>query len=347
MRRLQVAQAGKINLNSALMTTPKALTFSILRILSDGQFHSGTRLAQQFYVSAASIHNALKTVSEYGLKLNRVKGRGYQLLQAPQWLIADKINLYLPEPNVFDICVLPHAESSNTLLLQRAANGVPSGSVLAVEWQTAGRGRMGRRWHSELGNSLTFSLLWRFETGLVSLSGLSLAVGLALVRTLRKLGVSEVGLKWPNDLVSEHGKLAGVLIEAQGEARGACAVVIGIGLNFQSAENIKTQLNHGVSDLSQYLPQPIERNRLLALLLQTLAEILAEFSQTGFKSMRAEWEAEHYYQNRMIKMQLPDGQEMTGTVSGITEEGALRVETTRGEQIFHAGEISLREVLCC
>ncbi len=329
------------------MSSPKTLTVAILRILSDGHFHSGTRLAQQFFVSATSIHNALKDVSTLGLTLNRVKGRGYQMLNPPQWLIADKIKLHLPEQHTFDICVLPCAESSNSVLLQRAAQGAPTGSVLAVEWQTAGRGRMGRRWHSDLGSALTFSVLWRFETGLTSLAGLSLAVGLALIRALRKLGVSEVGLKWPNDLESKQGKLAGILIEAQGSAQGTCLAVIGIGLNLHTSETVKSQLNQYVSDLSGFLPQPIERNRLLALLLQALAEMMHEFSQAGFKSLRAEWEAAHFYQHRLIKMRLPDGQTISGTVSGVSDEGALRVATPQGEQCFHAGEISLREALCC
>ena len=139
----------------------------------------------------------------------------------------------LRTPDFFQIELADSAVSSNTVLLQRAALGAASGSVLAVEWQSAGRGRLGRVWHSGLGSALTFSLLWRFEFGLSALSGLSLAVGVAMMRALEKIGVSDIGLKWPNDVLTKSGKLAGILIEAQGDMLGPSLVVIGIGMNLR------------------------------------------------------------------------------------------------------------------
>lgn len=329
-------------MNSSPLLTPKLLTFSVLRLLADGKFHSGEVLARQLGVSRASIHNALRDVGQYGLTLYSVRGRGYQLVEPPQWLDAGRVRAALKAPENFHIEIADSAVSSNTVLLQRSAQGAPSGSVLAVEWQSAGRGRLGRTWHSGLGNALTFSVLWRFPFGLAALSGLSLAVGVALMRALRKLNVADAGLKWPNDVLSKQGKLAGILIEAQGDMLGPSLVVIGVGLNLRLPQAVVQRIDQPVSDLAGAVAGMPERNALLAVLLQELADMLDEFARLGFASLRAEWERYHVYQNRQVKMLLPDGSQTVGVVRGVTEEGALQVETAQGMQVFNAGEISLR-----
>lgn len=329
------------------LAPPKPLAFSLLRLLADGEFHSGELMARQLGVSRASVNNALQGIDQYGLTLFRVRGRGYRLLEQPQWLDAHKVRASLSTPDAFHLDVFDTVSSSNSVLLQRAALGASRGSVLAVEWQSAGRGRLGRAWHAGLGNALTFSLLWRFNCGLAALSGLSLAVGVAVMRALRKLNATEIGLKWPNDLIDSRGKLAGILIEAQGDMLGPSAVVIGIGLNLRVAEVVAQRIDQAVSALALSLPQLPERNALLAKLLQELRGVMEAFAEQGFAPLRAEWESYHRYQNRQVRMLLPDGRQLQGVVLGVTDEGALRIETEQGRQIFNAGEISLREAACC
>ncbi|HLY96420.1 MAG TPA: biotin--[acetyl-CoA-carboxylase] ligase, partial [Sideroxyarcus sp.] len=244
---------------------PRALTFSLLRCLADGEFHSGEVLASQFGVTRATVHNALQDVESYGLTLYSVRGRGYRLARPLQWLDADLIRAGLGEArDDLHVEILDCAASSNALLLQRAAQGAASGTLLAVEWQSAGRGRRGRAWHSALGDALTFSLLWRFDSGLAALSGLSLAVGIAMMRALAELGVPGVGLKWPNDVLLNDGKLAGILIEAQGDMLGPSAVVIGIGLNLVVPDELRERIEQPVSALAaEGRPAP-ERSLVLA-----------------------------------------------------------------------------------
>ena len=322
---------------------PGQLTFALLRRLADGEFHSGEVLARQFGVTRATVNNALRDVERYGLTLYSVRGRGYRLARPLQWLDADLIRAGLgAERDALHVEILDYADSSNALLMQRAAQGEASATVLAVEWQSAGRGRLGRAWHSGLGDALTFSLLWRFESGLAALSGLSLAVGVAMVRALDELGVPGVGLKWPNDVLLNDGKLAGILLEAQGDMLGPSAVVIGIGLNLTVPEALRERIDQTVSDLASLdMPVP-ERNRLLAVSLKNLAAVLREFAERGFAPLRAEWESRHVFQQHPVKLSLPDSSQITGTVLGVTDEGALRLATEQGEQVFHAGEVSLR-----
>ncbi len=325
------------------LAAPKPLTFVLLRLLADGEFHSGEEMARCLELSRASVHNALQDAAHFGLTLHSVRGRGYQLAQPLHWLDAGVIADYLADVrDCLHLQVLDHATSSNALLMQRAVQGAASGSVLALEWQSAGRGRLGRVWHSGLGNALTFSVLWRFDKGLAALSGLSLAVGVATVRALHELGVHGVALKWPNDVLLPQGKLAGILLEAQGDMLGPSAVVIGIGLNLAQPSQADSKIDQAVGDLSACGIPLQERNRVLALLLKHLVLMLREFALHGFAPLRSEWESYHLFQQRPVKLLMPDGAVVEGVVRGVTEEGALRLETLQGVQVFHAGEISLR-----
>lgn len=333
----------------AVNTAPKPLTLALLRLLADGKFHSGEILALRMGVSRASVNNALHGIDQYGLTLYSVRGRGYCLSKPPQWL--DEAQVYAAlaaQAGDFQLEVLDSAASSNTLLLQRASQHAPSGSVLAVEWQSGGRGRLGRTWHSGLGNALTFSLLWRFECGLSGLSGLSLATGVALMRALQSVGVNGARLKWPNDVLGAGGKIAGILIEAQGDMLGPSAVVIGIGINLTLPQQVSQQIDQPVSDLSQIAAELPDRNVLLAVLLRELAKVLQEFSAKGFAGLREEWENAHLYQNKPVQLLLPDGTVVHGIVRGVNQDGALlaEIESAAGIQpemrVFHAGEISLR-----
>jgi len=324
---------------------PNARTWQLLNLLADGEFHSGEILAGQLGVSRASVFNALARVSECEVVLQRIRGRGYRLVRPWQRLERDEILRWLGrEAGQFDIEILPHASSSNLLLLQRAgldvaSGGAPSGSVLAVELQTAGRGRRGRAWYSGLGTALTFSLLWRFSGGLNALTGLSLAVGVAQVRALSRLGAHGVFLKWPNDILTQQGKLGGVLIETQGDMLGPSTVVIGIGMNYTLPAELLRKIDQPASALDEVCSTLPTRNQLLATLLQELAHVLRQFEQDGFAALRNEWEQYHIHQNIPIRLHMADGQAVSGIACGISDIGELRLETSQGTRCFNTGDV--------
>ncbi|MEW5903464.1 MAG: biotin--[acetyl-CoA-carboxylase] ligase [Pseudomonadota bacterium] len=320
---------------------PRPLTFTLLRMLADGAFHSGEDMAQRCGITRASVHNALHSVSEeFGVVLQSVRGRGYRLARPLYWLDATAIAAAAGEVHErLQLEILDQATSSNALLMQHAAQGAPGGSVLAVEWQTAGRGRLGRRWHAGLGDALAFSLLWRFGCGLAGLSGLSLAVGVAVIRTLRELGVHEARLKWPNDVLLPQGKLAGILLEAQGDVLGPSAVVIGIGLNLAPPA---AALDQPAGDLLTCGVSLQQRSQVLGGLLRHLVQVLTTFEAQGFAALREEWEAAHQYAQRPVSLLMPDGTRIDGVALGVDDEGALRVETAGAVRLFHSGEVSLR-----
>ena len=331
---------------------PGTLTFTLLHLLADGEFHSGEVLAQQLRISRASVNNALRGIEHFGLTLFSVRGRGYRLSQPLQLLNAQRIEeLMGARRSAFKIEILDSGTSSNTLLLQRVKQdsdnngGASSGSVLAVEWQSSGRGRRGRCWLSSLGSSLTFSLLWHFDCGLSALSGLSLAVGVGLIRAFRALGIQDVQLKWPNDVLGKQGKLAGILIEAQGDMLGPSTVVIGIGINLDLQKMLTQQIDQPSTSLAHILGDASlvpERNQMLAAILVELDGILHEFSKLGFAAFRAEWQKYHGFQNQRVQLLLPDGSNVSGIVRSVANDGSLELETAQQISRFSVGEVSLR-----
>lgn len=321
----------------------KALTFSVLRQLSSSEFSSGEAIARQLGISRGSVWQALQDLDQHGIQIFRLAGRGYRLAEAVHWLNRDEIHAALGNNNrLIQLEVMDVAESSNSILMQKAALGAEHGSCLAVELQTHGRGRRGRTWHTSLGGSLTFSLLWRFSQGASFLSGLSLAVGVALMRAMEQAGIRNTYLKWPNDVLHQEQKLAGILIELQGDMLGPSAAVIGIGLNLKLAAPARANIDQAATDISAIQPDLPNRNHLLALILNHLCDVLLQFEAEGFGRLREEWSRHHFYQDLPVRMLLPDGSAYHGRVTGVAEDGALLVRGADGERRFTSGEISMR-----
>ncbi len=320
--------------------TPR--TWQLLRLLADGAFHSGEELGEALGISRATVFSSLAQVADFGVQLQRVRGRGYRL--AGGWDCLERgqiLDALSADAGRFDLEILQQAGSSNTELLKRAAQGAAAGSVLAVELQTAGRGRIGRVWHTGLGNALTFSLLWRFERGLHALSGLSLAVGLAICRALKRVDAAGVALKWPNDILAGNSKLGGVLIEAQGDMYGPSSVVIGIGINCTLPHKIMQSIDQRAISLDRLCVAPPGRNRLFAMLLQELARVLDEFECSGFAALRAEWERNHAFQDLPVALHMPDGAVIDGINRGVGEGGELILETAQGLRQYNSGEVGV------
>jgi len=320
----------------------KPLAAGVLARLADGGFHSGEALARSLESSRASVWNAVRELEATGIEIYKVHGRGYRLPYPVTLLDRAVIDRHLSgHAGCFAIEVLNTVESTNTVALQRAADGAPDGTVIAAEWQSGGRGRLGRKWHAGVGEALTFSLLWRSARGAGALSGLTLAVGVALARALGSAGAERVVLKWPNDVLWRKGKLAGVLTELQGDALGPTAVVIGVGVNVRLSEATRARIGQAAADLETACGAVPDRNRLLAGVLMALDRVLEAFGRDGFAAVRDEWQRHHAQQGRRITLTLPDGRRRSGRARGVAEDGAFLLETAAGTQRFHSGEITL------
>lgn len=228
--------------------------------------------------------------------------------------------------------------STNADLLARAPQLLEP-VLLVAEHQTAGRGRAGRSWLSSSENSLTFSLAWKFERGPQVLSGLPLAVGVALGDALGQLGV-QVQLKWPNDVLKDGDKLAGILIETQSAAGGGTWAVIGIGLNLIMPDEVEAQLGRSAAG-APWLAR-MERDLLMAALLDTLADALRLFAHQGFAAFSARWNLLHAWQGQTVVI-LDNGQVLQeGLAAGVDDSGRLLLDTAEGRIPVLAGDVSLR-----
>lgn len=337
-----------------------ALTFLALRRLADGHFHSGEDVARALGRSRATLSAALKVAPELGVELFSVRGKGYRLSEPIEFLDTSLIAARLAGTRV-RLEVVDEIESTSTRLLELAAAGAASGTCLAAEWQSAGRGRRGRGWVSSVGGSLTFSLLWRFERGAGHLGGLSLAVGAAVARALATCGAQRVQVKWPNDVVVDFRKLAGMLVETSGEMQGPSVAVIGVGVNYRLGERVMDRIDQPVIDVahcsgaasaasssassaaSSSAACVASRSELLASLLAELAHALDDFERRGFAGVRESWLALHAYQGRRVRVVPPREAPFEAQVIDVAPDGALVVRTDDARTLtLSSAEISLR-----
>jgi BirA family transcriptional regulator, biotin operon repressor / biotin---[acetyl-CoA-carboxylase] ligase len=329
-------------------TVPKAplptATFSVLKLLSDREFRSGETIASALDISRGTVWNAIRAAEQAGLQMDKARGRGYRLARRIDWLDREAIEAALAETaEHFELKLVSCLDSTSTTLAEETQRGAPSGSVLIAEWQTHGRGRRARRWVSGIGEAATFSLLWRFDDGPAALCGLSLATGLAVARALEKLGVMGIALKWPNDLVWNGLKLAGILIELSGEAQGPSAAVIGVGINVRLSQATRARIDQPATDLFSACGLELDRNQVIARVLIEMAEMLTAYARQGFAPLVAEWNQRHAYHGKTVSVDsAPRGEALEGVVAGVAEDGALVLNTPSGAQRFYAGEISLR-----
>lgn len=234
--------------------------------------------------------------------------------------------------------VVHETGSTNADLLARASS-LSAPLLLVAEHQTAGRGRAGRSWLSSPEGSLTFSLAWRFDGGPQVLSGLPLAIGVALAETLSTLG-QQVTLKWPNDLLKDGDKLAGILVETQSAPGGGIWAVIGIGLNLLMPDEMEARLGRSAAGVP-WLAR-MERDVLLAALLDGLAAALRTFAERGFAAFAARWNRHHGWQGETVVL-LDDGVvRHEGRAAGVDDSGRLLLDTIEGRIAILAGDVSLR-----
>jgi BirA family biotin operon repressor/biotin-[acetyl-CoA-carboxylase] ligase len=168
---------------------------------------------------------------------------------------------------------------------------------------------------------------------------LSLVIGLAVIAALKKIGITQAGLKWPNDVLLLDKKLAGILIELSGDPADSCTAIIGIGLNvnMRNAENI----DQPWISLCEALDKPIDRNFLVSTLLSELSDHLKLHRAKGFAELKDSWESCHLWQGKDVTLSTGAIQ-IQGRVLGIGLDGALRLDVSGCEKSFNGGELSLR-----
>jgi BirA family biotin operon repressor/biotin-[acetyl-CoA-carboxylase] ligase len=317
----------------------------ILMLLSDGQFHSGTTLAEALCVSRSAICKQFKGLSELGLQYSAVSGKGYRLEYPLELLDLTTISQGLSQDHqrlISSIEIYDSINSTNSYLVDYAQHHEKSGVVCFAEHQSAGKGRRGRTWVSPYGSNLYMSILWRFQQGgIAATAGLSLAVGVAAIRALSQHHIHDVGLKWPNDIYSQGKKLGGILIEVSGETDGPCSAVIGLGLNIFLPASEAQSITQAWTDLSNVNGTgSISRNQLATSLLSHILDVINGFETIGIQAYLDEWRNYDCLQGQTATLYIGQ-QQIDGLVEGIDNNGLLLIKRTDGTiQAFASGEVS-------
>ncbi|KAB0567313.1 bifunctional biotin--[acetyl-CoA-carboxylase] ligase/biotin operon repressor BirA [Pseudomonas palleroniana] len=312
---------------------------TLLELLKDGRFHSGEALGAALGVSRSAVWKQLQHLeAELNLPIHKVRGRGYQLASPLAFLNAEEIAANSGS-TVWPVYISDSVDSTNAEALRLVDAGSAAPFLVLAEQQTAGRGRRGRKWVSPYAQNLYYSLVLRIEGGLRQLEGLSLVVGLAVMQALREAGVQRAALKWPNDVLVEDKKIAGILLELVGDPADICHVVLGIGINvnMQKAADVDQQW----TSVQLETGSSVDRNHLVARLGLHLQGYLDRHKSLGFSALQEEWEQNHLWQGRAVSL-IAGVNQIDGVVLGIDRQGALRLSVDGVEKTYSGGELSLR-----
>ncbi|MCW8857167.1 MAG: bifunctional biotin--[acetyl-CoA-carboxylase] ligase/biotin operon repressor BirA [Kangiella sp.] len=311
----------------------------LISLLKHGDFHSGQKLADGLSVSRAYVWKLMQQLESLGLEFESVTRKGYRLLRPLELLEAESLQQAMANEGMSDwqCDVLLLTDSTNE---QLKGDGFCHKKVLAAEHQSAGRGRRGRQWVSPLASNLYWSVGWQTQMPVQQLGGLSLVVGLAIIKALQSLGIEGVQLKWPNDIRYQGKKLGGILIELSGDVAGALQVVVGVGLNMQMGSTLAQSIEQEWMNVNDLAPD-VSRQQVLAKTIIELNQALELFEQKGFAAFQKLWQEVDECFGQKVSI-LQQHQELKGIGAGVDDTGALLLQTGKGMVPIYAGEVSLR-----
>lgn len=324
---------------------------SLLRKLADGEFHSGEDLANEHGLTRAAIWNHVRQIADYGLDIHSVRGKGHRMARAFSPLDADIIKRHLKDAknSVASFAIKHTIDSTNRYLVDMAPPPPGQMHVCLAEQQTGGRGRRGRKWQSPYGAGIYLSMAQVIKKNHWPIGGLSLSLGAAVHRVLFGLGVSDIKLKWPNDLMIGDSKVAGLLIEASQTNDDRLYVVMGIGINVDLPMDIKLDMQHLTPPpitLADINPEWVfERNQLIAAVITKSQKAIKQFSAHGFLPDKEYWHQFDYLAKQELRVEI--GNDMVvGKSCGLADDGALIIQSKDGvRHKLSAGEVSVRRLI--
>ena len=309
---------------------------AIAEILAVSGAASAAALEARLSLPADALQGHREALQALGLRYRAVDDH-WCWPRAPRWLSLEHLKAQArqraPRLEIHYARLLGSTNDVAWALARRS--GAPQ--LVLAEGQTTGRGRRGRHWRSPLGSGLYLSLAWPLAPDAV-LAGASLAVGVAIVETLQRLGAPGLALKWPNDIVHAQGKVGGILLELQqqGSARW---LILGLGLNVMPLPAAEDQAL-GLRALGL---QASREAMLEALFPALLAELRAFLQQGLVPALQKRYRALDAYQGAFVQAQMA-GQTVEGHYQGINEEGLLVLKTPTGSKVLGHGEVSLRRL---
>jgi len=316
-------------------------TSPLLAALEGRGWQSGAAIAQRLGISRAAVWKQVERLRTRGYGIEAVAGRGYRLVSQSDLLLPEAVRReFRPSLLHGDIVHRDSVDSTNLLAAALAREGANEGTVVLAEQQTAGRGRLGRSWVSPARINLYCSVILRPAIPPLEVPRLTLVAGIAVAEAILVSADVRAAIKWPNDVLIDGRKVAGVLTELEAEADRVRFVIVGIGVNLNATlDDFPPELRDKATSLALASGEPVERARFAARLLTALDAAYATFLRGGFAALRHRYEELHCLTGQPVTV---DGKPpLTGTVRGVDDSGALLVESAGQLQRVVSGEVTL------
>lgn len=318
----------------------------ILRILEQrpDQYVSGAELSRQLQCSRTAIWKHIESLREEGYQFEASPRKGYRLIRPPARLSVVDLQKKLGTKVMGrKLHTYEAIDSTQTMAHKLVAEGAPEGTLVIAEEQTAGRGRMGRSWHSPKGKGIWMSLVLKPRVPLYFTPQLTLLTAVALCRSIQKHCRLDIGIKWPNDLLIGGRKVSGILLEINGEDERLKYVIAGIGISANlTLEDYPEELRTIATSLLIESGQAVAREALIAVFLQEFENLYELYHQQGFAPIRLLWEALSVSLHRPIRVHTPSGP-VEGIAESIDDAGALTIVTADGAKVrVFSGDVELR-----
>ena len=332
-----------ILVESSRMSPRKKTVIDILR--ESPGFVSGQVISERLGVSRNAVHKHVNSLRKRGYRILGISRRGYKLEEEPSQL-AMPVVAKLTQRSRLGTSFRYHDEtgSTNAEAKRLALEGTPEGTVVVTECQSAGRGRLGRRWTSPAGKGLLFSIVLRPTLPMTDAHLLTLLTGVAVAEAIEAQVKLPVHLKWPNDLIVANRKAGGILLEVSGEHDKVDWVVAGVGVNVNTERaELPVSLRRTATSLKMAADNTVDRTVLLARILLTLERVYFDCMRSGFEQALCAFRDRDYLLHRTVSVQTRTGA-IVGEAAGIDDRGALLVELPdRRIRRFHSGDVSLHE----
>lgn len=333
---------------------------TVLQALADGHQHTAKQLIKQCHLRITDLKQAFNTLNSFGIRIIELGANTYQLAESVELLDHARILTALPletKQRLAKMEIHTVLDSTNQYALIRYSGAVPFACL--AEYQTAGRGRQGRQWVSPYASGLCLSLKPCYTILNQPLSGLNIALAVTVAQTLYTLGATEIGIKWPNDILWRGRKLAGLLLESRGGKK--CNVVYGIGINVKMHQCDTKAINQPFVDLFSVLGhKSLSRNTLAAKLIECCLQTLDRYPSGGLTTFQQDWHRFDLSYGQLITLHIPQNtplkkellkvkqkttllkEYITGIGCGIDDQGALLLQVGHQKQRYVCGEVSLR-----
>ncbi|WGU95512.1 biotin--[acetyl-CoA-carboxylase] ligase [Paenibacillus dendritiformis] len=295
------------------------------------QYISGEELSRRLQITRTAVWKQINVLRAKGYAFDAVPKLGYRLVTQPTRLDEAALLSKLA-PGTFGnrLRILEKTESTQNEAAAWAKEGVPEGAVVLAEEQTGGRGRQGHVWHSPAGKGVWMSIILRPRIPLPYTPHLTLLGAVAMFRAMKKLTSAPLGIKWPNDILADGKKVAGILLESAAEDERLLYVIAGIGIsvNLDSAD-FPEELQERATSLKIVTGQEVDRASLVAACLQELEQLYRLYEEEGFGPIRTLWEAQSITLGRQMTIDTPQGP-LQGVAVGLDQSGALLLKDKTG-----------------